>query len=70
MKIHRVRLSDEEIQKLARALEWFTGFINEKGLFELRDRMDYERLHRRFEDWGSTDEFEEGRLFRRTRRKK
>ena len=69
MNIHRVRLSDGDIRRIARALKWFTDLINEKGLLELQDRMEFERLHRRFDDWGLKDEFREGRMFRRTHRR-
>jgi len=70
VKIHRVRLSDEEIVRIARALKWFSSMLDEKGLMEYEDRVAYRDLFLRFGDWGSKDEFREGLLFRRTHRKK
>lgn len=69
MKIHRVRLSDEDIKRIARALKWFSDFIDEKGLMEYKDRVAYRNLHVRFGDWGSEAVDGEGRLFRRTHRR-
>jgi len=70
VKIHRVRLSDEEIERIARALKWFSSMLDEKGLMEYEDRVAYRDLFLRFGDWGSKDEWRAGPLFRRTHRKK
>ena len=51
MKVHRVHLSDEEIVRVARALKWFTDMLREKGLLSLEERLAYERVARRLEDW-------------------
>jgi len=70
VKIHRVRLSDEEIERIARALKWFSSMLDEKGLMEYEDRAAYRDLLIRFGDWGSKDEWRERPLFRRTHREK
>ena len=68
--MHRIRLSDEEIKMLARALKWFCDFIDEKGLLELRDRLRYRDLYIRFGDWGSEGVDSERPMYRRTHRGK
>ena len=70
MKIHRVRLSDEDIKRIARAAKWFSEFIDGKGLMNYEERAAHRDLCIRFGDWGSKDEWRAGPLFRRTHRKK
>jgi len=68
VKIHRVRLSKEEIKMIARALKWFSDMIDEKGLMDFSERQKYRDLTLRFIDWGEALYYNGHRMFRRTRR--
>ena len=59
-RIHRVRLSDEDVARIARALTWFSKYVDEKGLLDAEERRALRELRVRFEDWGE--------IFRRPRR--
>lgn len=58
--IHRVRLSDEDVARIARAVAWFSKYVEEKGLLDAEERRALRDLRRRFEDWGE--------IYRRPRR--
>jgi len=68
VKVHRVRLSREEIKMIARALRWFSRMIDEKDLMDFSERQKYRDLALRFIDWGEALYFDGHRMFRRTRR--
>ena len=59
-KVHRVRLSDEDVARIARAVAWFSRYVDEKGLLDAGERRALRDLRVRFEDWGE--------IFRRPRR--
>jgi len=69
VKIHRVRMSDADIQRVARALKWFSDMIDKKGLMEYEDRAAYRDLVLRFGDWGRYSLERVRPLFRRTHRR-
>ena len=60
MGIHRVRLSDLDVARIARAVSWFSKFVEEKGLLDAAERRAFRELRVRFEDWG--------KIYRRSRR--
>lgn len=69
-KAHRVRLSDEEIKMIARALKHFYKLLDEKGLEDFQTRWKYRDLAFRFMDWGQERSYYDRPLYRRTRRPK
>jgi len=64
---HRVRLRDDEVQLIGKALKWFSDFASDKELLGEEDRLLVQDLATRFGDWGNDRPEGERPLYRRRR---
>lgn len=53
---------------IGRALKWFSGVVDERGLLTLVERMMVRDLALRFLDWGGAWDLDEKPRYRRSRR--
>lgn len=68
MSVHRVRLRDDEIQMIAKALKRYYRLLDEKGLEDFETRRKFRDLAFRFLDWGQERSYYDRPLYRRRRR--